>query len=659
VTVGGGGSFAGKDVGNSIAVTSALSLGGTNASDYSLTQPGGLAANITPFVLTISATGVNRAYNGTTLATVALSDNGFIGDNITPTYGSASFASKNVSNGIAISVTGITLGGTDASNYIGNYTASTTANITPALLTVSGLSGTNRTYNGTTMDALSGTAVLNGLVAGETLTLGNKADGTLASANAGSEAVTTAITIGNGTGSASNYNLTQPTLGNVTIAKALLTVSTSKVTKTYDGTLTAAGTPIVTSGTLFSNASNGGTADVLTGGSFAFTNANAGTGNKTVTVSGIGVNDGNGGGNYTISQANNTTSTINPAPLTVSGLSGTNRVYNGTTLDALSGTAVLSGLLSGQTLILGNTANGTLASANAGSEAVTTAITIANGTGGLTSNYTLTQPTLANVTIAQAPLTVTGLSGTNRIYNGSTVDVLSGTAVLHGLVGSQTLTLVKNGTLASANAGSEALTGAITLANGTGVASNYSLTQPTLANVTIAQAPLTVTGLSGTNRTYNGTTVDALSGTAVLHGLVTGQTLTLGNTADGTLASANAGSEAVTTSLTLANGTGLASNYSLTQPTLTNVSISKATLTTIDATAQSKVFNGTTAAMITGEILVGVFGTDVVTVSGSGTFATASVGNNIAVTADLVLAGAKALDYVLTQPSGLTANITP
>ena len=58
-------------------------------------------------------------------------------------------------------------------------------------------------------------------------------------------------------------------------------------------------------------------------------------------------------------------------------------------------------------------------------EAITTAITLGNGTnGGLAANYTLTQPTLANVLIAQAPLTLTGLTGTNRPYNGSTVDAL-------------------------------------------------------------------------------------------------------------------------------------------------------------------------------------------------------------------------------------------
>src|ERR1019366_8338896 len=218
--------------------------------------------------------------------------------------------------------------------------------------------------------------------------------------------------------------------------------------------------------------------------------------------------------------------TIAQAPLTVSGVTGTNRTYNGSAVDALSGTAALNGLVTGESLTLGGITNGTLASANAGSEAVTTAVTIANSGTFLASNYVLTQPTLANVTIAQAPVTVSGLSGTGRNYNGSAVDALSGTAALNGLVTGESLTLggITNGTLASANAGSEAVTTAVTIANsGTFLASNYVLTQPTLANVTIAQAPVTVSGVTGTNRNYNGSAVDALSGTATLKGLGVGE----------------------------------------------------------------------------------------------------------------------------------------
>src|SRR5487761_2269467 len=108
----------------------------------------------------------------------------------------------------------------------------------------------------------------------------------------------------------------------------------------------------VASGTLYTNASNGNTADTLSGGTFAYTDANAGTNNKTVTTSGVTVNDGNSGGNYAVTYADNTTSTIAQAPVTLRGLAAPSRPYHARTVDALSGPATLSGLLSGETLTL-------------------------------------------------------------------------------------------------------------------------------------------------------------------------------------------------------------------------------------------------------------------------------------------------------------------
>src|SRR5439155_24266242 len=99
--------------------------------------------------LTVSATGVNKVYDGTTTATVTLSDNRVSGDAVTDSYTSASFADKNVGTGKAVSVSGISISGTDAGNYIFNTTASTTADITKRALTVSA-TGVNKVYDGTT-----------------------------------------------------------------------------------------------------------------------------------------------------------------------------------------------------------------------------------------------------------------------------------------------------------------------------------------------------------------------------------------------------------------------------------------------------------------------------------------------------------------------------
>src|SRR2546426_268925 len=102
-----------------------------------------------PRPLTVSGTGVNKVYDGTTNATVTLSDNRVAGDVLATTYIRASFADKNVASGKAVSVSGITISGTDAGNYTVNSTASTTADITPRPLTVTA-AGVDKVYDGAT-----------------------------------------------------------------------------------------------------------------------------------------------------------------------------------------------------------------------------------------------------------------------------------------------------------------------------------------------------------------------------------------------------------------------------------------------------------------------------------------------------------------------------
>ena len=84
-------------------------------------------------------------------------------------------------------------------------------------------------------------------------------------------------------------------------------------------------------------------------------------------------------------------------------------------------------------------------------------------------------------------------------------------------------------------------------------------------------------------------------------------------------------------------------------------------LTVTGASADNKPYDGTTVANISGASLVGVEGFDIVNIATSpGTFAdpNVNVGPPIAVTAALTLGGADMVKYSLTQPTGLSANIT-
>ena len=138
-------SFANKNVGTAKTVSvSGISISGTDAANYTANTTASTTADITARSLAVSATGVNKVYDGTTNATVTLSDNRVAGDSLTTSYTSASFADKNVGTAKTVSVSGIAVSGTDAANYTANTTASATANITAKGLTVSGITANNK-----------------------------------------------------------------------------------------------------------------------------------------------------------------------------------------------------------------------------------------------------------------------------------------------------------------------------------------------------------------------------------------------------------------------------------------------------------------------------------------------------------------------------------
>src|SRR6185437_12197549 len=172
------GSFGTDSVGTGKTVTvSGLGLSGADAPNYTVTQPTTTAA-ITAKELTVTgAVAQNKAYDGTTTATVdfgGASPAGVIsGDTVTlvTTGYSASFATAAAGSGIAVTVAGATLGGADA----GNYTLTQpvlSADITGAPLTITGVTVQDKVYDRTTAATLNvGSAALSGAVAGDDVTL--------------------------------------------------------------------------------------------------------------------------------------------------------------------------------------------------------------------------------------------------------------------------------------------------------------------------------------------------------------------------------------------------------------------------------------------------------------------------------------------------------
>lgn len=186
--------------------------------------------------------------------------------------------------------------------------------------------------------------------------------------------------------------------------------------------------------------------------------------------------------------------------------------------------------------------------------------------------------------------------------------------------------------------------------------SSTSATTVTVAipSSTVSAKALTITGLTGGTKVYDGNTTATVTGTATLSGVVNGDSVTLGGSPAYTFATKAVGTgKAITVTGYSISGTG-SGNYTVTQPTGLTGTVTAKSVTVTGATVTTKTYDGTTAATISGGTVVGAVSGDAVSVSTSGTFASANAGTGIAVT--IALTGADATNYSLTQP-GITGTI--
>src|SRR5205085_128631 len=108
-----------------------------------------------------------------------------------------------------VTVSGLTIGGAAAANYTLTQ-PTTTADITPATLTVTGITANDKPYDGTTAATLNtGAATLAGVVSGDIVTLNVAgATGTFADTYAGAGKLVTVSGLALGGAASVNYTLT-------------------------------------------------------------------------------------------------------------------------------------------------------------------------------------------------------------------------------------------------------------------------------------------------------------------------------------------------------------------------------------------------------------------------------------------------------------------
>ncbi|MFZ2593937.1 MAG: YDG domain-containing protein [Minisyncoccia bacterium] len=323
VTITGGtATFANKNVGTGKTVTaSGFVLGGADGANYAITTTNTTTADITTKPITVTATGINKVYDGTTSATVTYADDRVPGDSLAAS-GTPAFADKHVGVAKPVTVTAIAIAGTDATNYsLTATTAATVADITPHLITVTASPNT-KVYDATTASLALPTITVGAIQTGDSAVLAQTYDNkNVAGSPAKVLTPTIVITDGNIVPGA-NYAVTYVNNATGVITVAPLTVSFTASNKVYDQTATATIATRTVTVIL-------GTDDVsAAGGTATFANKNVGVG-KTVTGTGFTL-AGADALNYAITTTNTTTANITTKPLVIT-VTGIDKVYDATT----------------------------------------------------------------------------------------------------------------------------------------------------------------------------------------------------------------------------------------------------------------------------------------------------------------------------------------
>jgi len=434
------GSFEDKKAGlRKPVVLNVQMVDGTNggkASNYTAPQAyPAFFADITPAPLLVSGLiAVDKVYDATTAATLngSAAVQALAGDIVgVAGTGVANFADKKVGNAKPVSVSGLTLTGLDAGNYLA-VPPVLAASITPASLTVSGLAAASKVYDGSTLATLTGAAVVSPF-GSDLVTAFVQAQAFFDTRIVGNnKPVTLSGGVGLSGADAQNYTAVAPVLAaNITPAPLVLggLVALNKV---YDSTVAAS-----LSGSLQFSAVEGDSVSVVSG-SARFTDKNAGIG-KPVSLDGYALRGGDAS-NYTLVLPTGLSADITPARLAASGLTVNNKVYDANTSATFSHGASLQAFAGDAVTV--NAGEAQFVDKNVGvNKAVrVTGLVLAGADAG---NYVLDP--VGNLSANITPATLQYRANPANKASGDVMPPLDGTVT--GFVGSETPVSATNGTL--------------------------------------------------------------------------------------------------------------------------------------------------------------------------------------------------------------------
>jgi hypothetical protein len=180
---------------------------------------------------------------------------------------------------------------------------------------------------------------------------------------------------------------------------------------------------------------------------------------------------------------------------------------------------------------------------------------------------------------------------------------------------------------------------------------------------TVTKKDISITGLSGVDKIYDGTTTSDVAGSAMYAGLVNGESFNVSGSPVAAFATPGVGSRKA---VTVTGYNAPSPNYNLLPVSLNaNITAKPASITGMGAV--DKVYDGTATASLTGTPTpqaTDLYSDDLGNVSVTGIplaeFTSANVGTDVPITVSgYSFTGSAAGNYWPVQPSGLTASITP
>ncbi|WP_295638050.1 MBG domain-containing protein [Novosphingobium sp.] len=495
---------------NSSPQLSSVANATSGVGSYAVTQTGATSnyrvvlsngtLTVTPRPLTLTPDALSRLYGGsnpandTASAAVATANSGLVnGDSVaTVSVAGPAIATSGVGQ-YALSGSNAVFSQGSASNYTITYNTNATGlTINPAPLLVTYTANAASRLYGQSNPPLTGSVAASGLLNNETLNGVTSGTATFTSTATATSNVGQYAILGSGLSpSSSNYSFSfAQAPGNatgLTITPAQLsTVVTASLvgsaSKTYDGTRIATLTPA--NFLLAGFASGEGATVTRTTGAYA--TANAGNGilvTATLAAGDYQASSGTNLGNYLLpTRAAGTIGTILPASLSITYLANTIRRSYGQSNPLLSGTAIASGLVGGDSLATVTTGSATFSSSASRTSNVGTYAITGSGLAGNNSNYTYifvqAPANFSSLSVTPASLIVYYTANPVTTRAGQAAGPLTGSQLAIGLVNGDTLASVTTGTAMYTSSASTSSGAGLYAINGSGLVAanaNYAI----------------------------------------------------------------------------------------------------------------------------------------------------------------------------------------